>query len=126
MMRATALTALTLLAEGEHTFAARAIDHFENVDPSPAQRNWTVDTTPPDTTMLDRVRSAPGGDVFEAELDDFLSQYGHREVRMDIAYSRRPTPILDARILLRTLPAIASQVRDFVTANRTDRKNPAR
>ena len=47
----TSPQAYTGLAQGEHTFAVRAIDTAGNVDPSPATRTFTVDTAAPDTTI---------------------------------------------------------------------------
>lgn len=39
------------LSDGPHTFSVRAIDSAGNVDPTPAMRAFTVDTTPPNTTI---------------------------------------------------------------------------
>ncbi len=39
------------VADGAHTFQARAVDPAGNVDPSPASYSWTIDATPPDTTI---------------------------------------------------------------------------
>lgn len=39
------------LADGEHEFAVRAVDGAGNADPSPATHRWTVDTTPPQTSI---------------------------------------------------------------------------
>jgi len=39
------------LSDGSHEFSARAIDAAGNVDPTPAQSTWTVDTVPPQTTI---------------------------------------------------------------------------
>ncbi|MCL4859476.1 MAG: HYR domain-containing protein, partial [Caldilineaceae bacterium] len=78
----------TDLADGEHTFRVRAIDALGNVDASPAEYTWTVDATPPDTTITtapatesdspDASFSFTGADnltaagslTFECKLDD--------------------------------------------------------
>ncbi|MGE5097766.1 MAG: hypothetical protein ACM3SO_21695, partial [Betaproteobacteria bacterium] len=44
---------------GTHTMAIRAVDAAGNVDPTPATRTWTVDATPPETTIT----SGPSGTV---------------------------------------------------------------
>ncbi|QJR10957.1 hypothetical protein DSM104443_02027 [Usitatibacter rugosus] len=40
---------LSALSDGSHTFDVRAKDSAGNVDPTPASRTWTVDTTAPGT-----------------------------------------------------------------------------
>ncbi len=42
----------TGLAQGGHTFAARAVDIAGNVDPTPALHNWTVDSVSPETSIV--------------------------------------------------------------------------
>jgi len=41
----------TYLHEGSHAFAVRAYDAALNVDPTPATYSWTIDLTPPVTTL---------------------------------------------------------------------------
>ena len=73
---------LNALNDGPHTFAVRAIDAVGNVDASPASRSFTVDTTPPDTTITDgpsgttadntptfTFTSTEGGSTFECRVD---------------------------------------------------------
>ena len=50
------------LTDGPHTFEVRATDSVGNTDPTPAARSFTVDATPPDTT-IDSGPSGPTGDA---------------------------------------------------------------
>ncbi len=42
------------LAAGPHTFLVKATDGVGNIDPTPASYTWTIDITPPDTTLTDQ------------------------------------------------------------------------
>lgn len=53
---------LVNLSEGSHTFQVRVTDSTGNVDPTPATATWTVDLTPPTTTIT----SGPTGTVASA------------------------------------------------------------
>ncbi|MCX7943382.1 MAG: hypothetical protein N2746_02595 [Deltaproteobacteria bacterium] len=46
----------TNLPDGNHTFRVRALDAAQNLDPTPAQYNWRVDTIPPQAF----INSMPG------------------------------------------------------------------
>jgi hypothetical protein len=39
------------VGDGPHTFQARAVDAAGNIDPTPASYSWTIDATPPDTSI---------------------------------------------------------------------------
>jgi hypothetical protein len=43
---------VTGLSDGVHTIEVRAVDRAGNNDAAPATRTWTVDATPPETTIL--------------------------------------------------------------------------
>jgi hypothetical protein len=71
----------TDVPDGEHTFYVRATDASNNTDPTPADHTWTIDTTPPDTT-IDTAPASPSnsgsatfafssesGATFECRLD---------------------------------------------------------
>jgi DNA-binding beta-propeller fold protein YncE len=73
------------LADGSHAFQVRAVDPAANVDPTPASRTFTVDTTPPETEITKKpkkkVKTTKGkakikvsfkseaGATFECKLD---------------------------------------------------------
>ncbi len=61
------------VANGAHTLQVRAIDPAGNVDGSPASHSWTVDTVPPDTTI---VSGPPANTATAAANFDFSSEAG--------------------------------------------------
>jgi hypothetical protein len=68
------------LADGQHEFEVEAIDRAGNVDPTPARATFTVDTTPPETTILGggAVEGDPGTAAFSVEASE-----GTLECRLD-------------------------------------------
>jgi hypothetical protein len=52
------------LADGAYVFEARAVSHGGNVDPAPVTREFTVDTTAPDTTIT----AGPDGPTGSADV----------------------------------------------------------
>ena len=50
------------MGDGPHTFQARATDPANNTDPTPTSRSFTVDATPPNTTIV----SGPSGPTTDA------------------------------------------------------------
>ena len=71
------------LADGAHSFAARATDAVGNTEPTPARFAWTVDTVAPETWLYTgpqqaatidsatfRFSSSEGGSTFECRLDE--------------------------------------------------------
>ncbi|MBI2060544.1 MAG: PD40 domain-containing protein [Nitrospirae bacterium] len=70
------------LSDGSHAFRVQAVDAAGNVDTTPATCTWTVDTVPPETSILDCPTSSTDqpsqsfnflstelGSSFECELD---------------------------------------------------------
>ena len=75
--------AYTPLPDGNHTFEVRAVNAFSEVDETPAVADFSVDTTPPDTTIV----SGPTGTVGTGSVSfDFTaSEAGSFECRLDSA-----------------------------------------
>jgi len=73
----------TGLPEGAHVLRVRATDAAGNTDPTPATRQVTVDTTPPETT----IDSGPSGTIAETTATfEFSSEPGaHFQCRLDNA-----------------------------------------
>src|SRR5829696_8299307 len=76
----TSPNSLSSLSGGSHTFYVRAIDEAGNVDATPASYTWTVDTTPPETTITEggtttqadasfSFSSNEAGSTFSCQLD---------------------------------------------------------
>ena len=70
----TSPQAYSALADGTYTFSVRAKDAAGNLDPTPATRTFTVDTTAPDTTLTGTpptfsFTSSEPGSTFECKLD---------------------------------------------------------
>jgi outer membrane protein OmpA-like peptidoglycan-associated protein len=74
--------ALTGLSDGAHTFSVRAVDPVGNVDATPQNHSWTIDTAAPSTTVTSQpaslvaansatvgFNSADAGASFECKLD---------------------------------------------------------
>ncbi len=64
---------LSGLADGSHTFRVRAVNRAGQADPEPPSADWSVDTTPPQTTFVDgppRVTSSTAASI------GFASVYG--------------------------------------------------
>lgn len=71
---------VSALSEEVHTFEVRATDLAGNIDPTPATRTVTVDTTPPNTTIT----SAPTVGVLGSATFEFTATEGGTfECRMD-------------------------------------------
>ena len=60
---------LSGLADGPHTYEIRAVDNAGNVDPTPASISWTVDTTPPDTSITNGPSGTTGNTYAQIDFD---------------------------------------------------------
>jgi large repetitive protein len=73
---------VTALVDGSHAFEVRAVDAAGNADATPARHVWTVDTTPPETTINTAAaltadatpeftfEASESGSTFECAVDD--------------------------------------------------------
>ena len=70
-----------LLSEGVNSFAVRAYDAALNVDPTPATFNWTIDLTPPITSLT----SAPANPTNSTDAEfDFDCNEADRTFECDL------------------------------------------
>jgi hypothetical protein len=61
---------LFLLSEGQHTFAVRAKDAANNVDETPPEYTWTVDSRDPKITFTQRPGNATGPRYYDEWVTD--------------------------------------------------------
>jgi hypothetical protein len=120
------------LGDGSHAFAVRATDLAGNVDPTPATRDWIVDTTPPQTTITSGpsglslssiatfvFTSSEGGSTFQCRLDGgawqactsprtytgvYLGNHSFSVRAIDPAGNTDPTPAEGTWLTLGLLP----------------------
>jgi peptidoglycan/xylan/chitin deacetylase (PgdA/CDA1 family) len=73
--------AYSALADGTHTFSARAVDPVGNVDPTPPTRVWIVDTVAPET----EIGSGPAGtaEIPSASFEFSATEDGSFECNLD-------------------------------------------
>ncbi len=69
------------LADGSHSFEARAIDAAGNADGSPAAYSWTIDTTPP-VVAIDSLSKALVGAGQSSEVHWHSNENGSFELRV--------------------------------------------
>ena len=69
------------VVEGDHTFSVVATDLAGNVDPTPATAAWTVDLTPPDTTITQHPPALDNS--VDVELDFTATETGTFECQVD-------------------------------------------
>jgi hypothetical protein len=63
------------LEEKEHRFQVRAIDRTGNVETTPAEHHWTVDTTPP-ATVIEMASAPPAQNRLDSASFSFSSEPG--------------------------------------------------
>ncbi len=79
------------LQDGEHRFEVRCTDKAGNTDQSPAQYIWTIDTLPPETTLLSKPSSP--SQFKNATFEFSCSESGTAECSLDnSAYTSCTSP----------------------------------
>ncbi|MDY7233344.1 Ig-like domain-containing protein [Hyalangium rubrum] len=82
------------LGEGPHVLKVRAKDRADNMDASPAEHSWTVDTLPPSTTIEDGpdTYSSSATATFEFDSDEAPNVSYECQLDDETAFTACPTP----------------------------------
>jgi hypothetical protein len=77
------------MAAGPHTFQAQATDAAGNTDPTPASYSWTIDLTPPDTTIT----SGPSGTITTSSASFAWTGSDNISAPANLLYAYRLDPL---------------------------------
>ena len=116
------------LSEGSHTFQVRAIDPYGNVDPTPASRQWFIDTTPPDTTITSHPseQSDDSTPTFEFTSNEATSaSYGPFQCKYQFFPSLGSWISCDSPLTIGVIPTSGSYTFEVRAVDQFNRSDPS-